>query len=134
MGDFHDPAGKAAPLRRIVDAKRDILGNRQGLEKGEVLKHHADAELAGMSGIGDAQRVAPPDNLALVGLLDAIDDFNQGTFARAILTQQGMDITRPNAEIDRIIGEATGELLADPRQSQQGAGSWRRRQRIYLSR
>ena len=61
-----------------VEAERDVLQDRHRLEQREVLEHHADAEAARGARIGDADRRAVEDDLALVGREDAVDHLDQG--------------------------------------------------------
>ncbi len=64
------------------------------VEQGEVLEHHADADPAGGVGIGEGDGLAVPDDLAFVGVEDAVDDLDQGGFAGAVFAQQCVDFTR----------------------------------------
>ena len=54
-----------------------------------------------------------PQDLALVGLQDSVDDLDQGAFSGAVLAQQGMDLTRPDRKADPIVGDDALEAFAD---------------------
>ena len=68
-------------------------------------------------------RLALPAQVAGIGLQHAIDDLDQGGLAGAVLAEQGVDLARPDVEIDPGIGETAGELLDDAAKMQQRRAS-----------
>ena len=113
-GDFHDALGHCAQILARRQRERDILRDRQGLEEREMLEHHAYAERARRRGRGDGERPAFPGDRALIGLQGAIEHFDEGGFAGAVLAQKGVDLAGLDIEIDAVIGGEIAEALDDP--------------------
>ncbi len=74
------PLGQLLHGDFFVDAERDVFRHGQGIEQGEMLKHHADAESPRLGRRCNLDRLAPPQNVASIGPKHAIDDFHQGRF------------------------------------------------------
>ena len=96
-----------------VEAEGDVLEHRHRLEQREMLEHHADAEAARGAGVRDADGRAVEHDLALVGREDAVDHLDESRLARAVLAEQGVNLARPDAEIDVVVGAHAGKRLAD---------------------
>ena len=81
-----------AVLRRL-HAHDDIIQHRKALHQLEVLVHHADAEGVGVIGVldGDLHTVLFDD--ALLGLIQSEQNAHQRGLSRAVLTQQGVNLT-----------------------------------------
>ena len=77
----------------------------------------------GIAGGVDVDWLAADDDLALIRLVEAVQDVHQGGFAGAILPQQGMDLALLEGQVDMIIGQHTGETLGDVR-AVQGQEPW----------
>lgn len=86
-----------------------------------MLEHHADAQAAGLGRIAQGDALALPVHVPRVGVGDPVDDLHQGTFAGAIFTEQGVDFSGFNAQVNAIVGQAAGVSLADAVQLQ----AWR---------
>ena len=116
---------------RAAEAEGDVFGDRQRLEQREVLEHHADAQALRMAGVLDGDLLALPDDLALVGLDHAVDDFHQRALAGAVFAQQRMDLIALDRQRNVVVGEAAGILLGHAGHCQQRAAvsdrSWRTR-------
>jgi len=126
---------QAVLLRNLADACRqiphvvpsghgqgDVLRHRERLEQGEVLEHHADAQLAGARRRGDGHRPAAEQDFTGIRLQRAIDDLYESGFAGAVLAQQGMDLPRPYGQGDVVIGRDLAEMLRDAAHLQQWRG------------
>ncbi|MNY16280.1 hypothetical protein D3C86_1495370 [compost metagenome] len=83
-----------------------------------MLEHHADSQAASLGGVAHAHTLPLPDHLTRIGMSNAVDNLHQRTFARAVFTEQGVDFTGRNAQIDGVVGQATGVALADSVQLQ----------------
>jgi hypothetical protein len=59
-----------------------------------------------------------PEHFAGIGLGHAVDDLHQRAFARAVLTEQGVDFSGRDAQVDGVIGQTTGVAFADLAQLQ----------------
>ena len=108
-----DAVGEVAADARGLERERDVLGNRQGLEQGEVLEHHADAEPAGARRIADLDRGALPFDRSGVGLDDAVDDLHQRRLAGTVLAQHRVDLAGKHVERDAVVGHHRRVDLGD---------------------
>ena len=73
LGDLLDALGQGRQVKVARQRQSHVLHHRQGLEQGEVLKHHPDAQGPGLGGVGHGDRLALPDDLALVRADDPVD-------------------------------------------------------------
>ena len=48
-------------------------------------------------------RLAVEPDLALVGLVQPVEDVHQGRLAGAVLPEQGVDLSTPQLEVDRVV-------------------------------
>ena len=78
-----------------------------------MLEHHPDAQCPCLGWICDPRHLALPANISLVWTQHAIDDFDQGAFAGAIFTEQGVNLAGRNIQIDVVVGDATRERFTD---------------------
>ena len=97
----------------------NVFGNRERFKKGKVLEHHAHAKLAGEGGTGNGNGLAPPDDLARVGLQRAIEHFDEGGFPGSVFTQKSMDFTRKYLQINGVVGLETPEGFGETSEGQQ---------------
>ena len=100
------------------EGQGDVLRHGEGLEQRKMLEHHADAQVAGLGRVAHLNAPALPVQLAAVRLGDAVDDLHQGALAGTVFAQQGMDLARPDAQVDAVVGQAAGIALADGAQFQ----------------
>jgi hypothetical protein len=61
-----------------------------------------------------------PENLASIGMDDAVDDFHQGAFAGTVFAEQRVDFTGGDSQVDGIVGQAAGVAFTDVAQLQTG--------------
>ena len=92
----------------------NVLGNGHVRAQGDFLVHEADAHLLGFRRRGNADRLAVEDDLAAVGLKNAVDDVHQGRLASAILAGQGVDLAAPQLEVDAAKGLDGAEGFCNP--------------------
>ena len=71
----------------------------------------------------------PPWNTAGVGRIDSCQYFDHSRLARAVLSEQRMDLAAPDVEIHTIKRQRSGKLLAEPRDDEQPD---RRKRRLIL--
>ena len=79
-----------------------------------MLVHHADAVGDGSVRVIDGDWLAADGNLALVRLVQAVDDVHQGALAGAVLAQQRVDFALLQGEIHVVVRQDAGESLGDP--------------------
>ena len=75
--------------------------------------HHLDAPGDRVGRARDMNRFPVDKNLALVRYGQAIEDVHEGGLAGAVLSQQRMDLPRPQIEVDVIVGHDAGIALRD---------------------
>ncbi len=83
-----------------------------------MLEHHADAQASGLCRIAHGLRLALPDDRPGVGLRHAVDDLHQRAFARTVFTQQGVNLSGLNRQVDSVVGQAAGIPFGDVAQLQ----------------
>ena len=104
-----EPAAAPAGL----GAEHDVLGHGEVVDQHEVLVDHADAQLDGLAGRVDHLRLAPDQDLALVGLLQAVEHLHQGRLAGAVLAHQGVDLALGHLQVDLVVGDHPGVAAGD---------------------
>ena len=129
IGHFLQPRRHVLEGFLAVEPERDVLGDGQIVEQGKVLKHHADAAGAGFRRSGQHHFLALPAHLAFARLNQSVDGFDQRRFSRAVLAEQGVDLLRPDIDIDGIVGEEGAVALgqADRLEQRRFAGMRSRR-------
>ena len=73
---------------RRLGREHDVLGHRHHRDEHEVLVHHADPVLDRFLRRVDPDRLALDEDLALVGVVEAVEDAHQGRLAGAVLAEQ----------------------------------------------
>ena len=116
LGQLAHPAGAlahveqaAAPAR--LAAEHDVLGHGHDRHEHEVLVHHADAELDRLRRRVDLDRLAVHADLALVGVVEPVQDRHQRRLAGAVLAQQGVHLAGPQVEVDPVVRDDGTEPL-----------------------
>ncbi len=84
-----------------------------------MLKDHAHARAARRPRAGRAKALAFKGHPSRIGFDQAIDHLDEGRFARAIFTQQRVDLTARDVERNVIVRHDTRIRLAEPIQLQQ---------------
>ena len=124
---------EAEPLRGLHDAcpsgsgahatgagrQLDVLEHRERRDEAEVLEHHADAVLAGVVRRPDPDDLAVDPDLALVGVVDPVEDLHQRALAGAVLTEQRVHLAGEQIEVDVVVGDQRPEALRDAAGAQQ---------------
>ncbi|GAB3143901.1 hypothetical protein GCM10027290_21120 [Micromonospora sonneratiae] len=78
--------------------------------------HHPDPGGDGVARSLDPQRLSVDQDLALVGLEQAVQHVHQGRLARAVLTEQGVNLSRLNRQVDVVVGDQVTEPFGDAAQ------------------
>ena len=81
-----------AALRRLR-AEDDVVEHREHVHQLEVLVHHADAERGGVVRVLDGHDLAVFFDDALFRLVEAEQNRHERRLARAVFTEQGVDLT-----------------------------------------
>ena len=77
---------------------------------------HADAGGDRVARPVELDRLVVDQDLALVRLVEAVQDVHEGRLARAILAEQAEDLAGLHDEIDPLVRHDPGEALGDPPQ------------------
>lgn len=94
-------------------AEVDVLGHRQALHQIEFLVDGGDAEAHGGDRGLQGGGFAPPGDRAVVGLVGAGQDLDQGGLPGAVLAEQTVDLSGLDVEVDAVQGPDSGERLGD---------------------
>ena len=109
LGPLPDVEQPAAPAGLV--AEHDVLGHGHHRHEHEVLVDHADAEVDRLGGRVDLDRLAVDEHLALVGVVEPVEDRHQGRLAGAVLPQQGVHLAALQVEVDPVVGYDRAEPL-----------------------
>ena len=77
------------------------------------------------AGAGELHRLAAQDDLALVGLIQPVQDVHQRALASAVLAQQHVDLARLLGKRHVVVGQHAGEALGDAAKLEDGRHSSR---------
>ena len=94
-------------------ARTMFSATRHHRDQHEVLVHHPDPAVDRVLGRVERDRLAVEPDLALVGLVEAVEDVHQRRLARAVLAQQRMHLALPQVEVDVVVGDDAREALRD---------------------
>ncbi len=126
-----DQFGHPLSCPRVVDgpafggfaAQNHVLGDGQRLDQHEVLKDHPDAELDGVGGVVQFDDLPVDHDLAGGGRLSAVDDLDQGGFARAVLAAQRVDAAPLDFHRDAVVGQHQRKAFGDLAQFERVLGA-----------
>ncbi len=118
LGDLGDPVAGGVEVQRAGEAgglvaEHDVLRDGEDGDEHEVLVHHADPGRHRVAGTGEVLDHAVELDLALVGLVEAVEDVHQGRLAGAVLTEQAVDLTGLDREGHLVVGHHASEALGD---------------------
>ena len=95
-------------LRREDDVLRH--GHR---DQHEVLVHHPDAVVDRLARRRHLDRPPVDPDLALVRVVEPVDDVHQRRLARPVLPEERVHLAAPQVEVDVVVGEDAREPLCD---------------------
>ena len=118
VGDLaHAPLGLAHveedPLAGRLLVEDDVLRDRHHGDEHEVLVHHADARLDRCVRRSEPHRLPLDRDLALVGVVEPVEDVHQGRLAGAVLAEQGVHLALDQVEVDVVVRDGSREALRD---------------------
>jgi hypothetical protein len=96
-----------------LDAEDDVLRDGEDRNEHEVLVHHPDARLDRVARGTEDDRLPAQEDLAGVGLVEAVQDVHQRRLAGAVLAEERVHLALADVERDIVVGEDTRELLPD---------------------
>ena len=99
--------------RVLLGAEHDVLEHAERLHQHEVLVHHADADVDRVARAPDVDRLTADQHLALVGLVEAVEDAHQRGLAGPVLADDAVDRAAAHGEIDLAVRHDRAEALGD---------------------
>ena len=108
-------------IQKGLVPENDVLGDRERRHQHEMLVHHSDAVGDGIVRTVDANRLAVDPNLALVRLVQAVDDVHQRRLARAVLAQQAWISPFSRTKSTWSLARTPGNRLVIPETCRTGA-------------
>ncbi len=113
---------QGAPGVRRLGGEHDVLGHRHHGDQHEVLMHHSHAGLDRGTRRAELHRLAGDDDLALVGVVQPVEDVHQRRLAGTVLAEQRVDLALPQVEVDVVVRDGAREALRDVAHLEHGAG------------
>jgi len=104
---------RRAQKRAILGAEDDVFQHGEVLHQLEMLEHHADAGADRGLAVGDGDRRAVDQDLAAVGLVEAVKDRHQRRLAGAVLADDAVDRALLDPDRDVLVGLDRPEGLGD---------------------
>src|SRR5215207_10813739 len=112
------PVDESNAIAKLV-AKEDVLGDRQGTDRAQLLVDHADAASLRIGWRSEAHRLPTQHQIAFVRHMNAAEDLHQRRLACAILPKQPMDLACSEIEIHSVKRHGTAEALSHATQRKQ---------------
>ena len=98
---------------RVLRAEDDVVEHREHVDQLEVLVHHADVKRRGVVGVVDLDLLAVLLDDALFRLIQAEKDAHQRGLARAVLSEQSVDLALFQLQGDVIVRLDPREYLGN---------------------
>src|SRR5258708_22008992 len=92
-------------------AQHNIFSDSQGWNKHEVLVYHTDLQANGIARSTYMSRWTIDQYFAAVRMNQAIENIHEGSFARAVFSNQGMDFSLAHGQIDMVVSNYTWPRL-----------------------
>ena len=108
-----------AVVRRL-GREHDVLRDRHHRDQHEVLVHHPDPVLDRGPRRAEHGRLAVDQDLALVGVVEPVEDVHQRRLAGAVLAEQRVHLALAQVEVDVVVRDDAGEALRDPTKLENG--------------
>ena len=102
------------PGDRVLVAEEDVLGDGEAVDDVELLVHRRDAEVERGGRAGDGDRLALPEDLALVGAVGARQHLDERGLAGTVLAEQAVHLAGANVEGHALERVHPGEGLLHP--------------------
>src|SRR5262245_5668090 len=101
------------PVARRFDAEHDVLCDGHHRDQHEVLVDHSDPDVDRVARRAHGDRLALDEDLALVGLVEAVEDVHQGRLAGAVLAEERVHLAAAQVEVDAVVRDDAREALRD---------------------
>ena len=107
---------------RRLGGEHDVLRHRHHRDEHEVLMHHPDAGVDRGLRRAELHRLAGDHDLALVRVVEPVEDVHQGRLAGTVLAEERVDLALAQVEVDVVVGHGAREALGDVAHLEHGAG------------
>ena len=98
----------------------DVLGDRHHRNEHEVLVHHPDPAGDRLLRGAHAHGLPVDQDLALVRVVEPVQDVHQRRLAGAVLPEQRVHLAAPEVEVDVVVGDDAWKALGDPPKLEDG--------------
>ena len=88
-----------------LDREHDVLGDRHDRDEHEVLVHHPDPARDRLLRRRHPDGLALDQDLALVGVVEAVEDVHERRLPGAVLAEQRMHLAAAEVEVDVVVRE-----------------------------
>ena len=102
---------------RLPPPQEDVFCDREGIDQPEVLMHHADAPVDGVTRGAQFHSLPAEENCAFVRPVQTCQDAHERRLSRAIFTQQSQNLPREDGEVDPGVRHYPREGLDDALES-----------------
>ena len=106
-----DVISRGNPTRLV--SQDNILCHGQRGNEHEVLVDHTNLQANSIAGSGNVNMLAIDENFTAVRVDQAVEDVHQGGFAGAVFSNQGVNLSLTNRQVDLIVGNYARPGLAD---------------------
>ena len=118
VGDLLDaplrlPHVEEHALARRLLGEDDVLGHRHHRDEHEVLVHHAHPGVDRRARRPQPHRASLDEDLALVRVVQPVEDVHQGGLARAVLSEERVHLPLAQVEPDVVVRDDPREPLRD---------------------
>jgi hypothetical protein len=101
---------------RGLHPEHHVLGDGEDGHEHEVLVDHADAGSDRVARAAERHRPVVNQDLALVGLVEPVQDIHERRLAGAVLAEQPVNLTGLHEQVDVLVRDHAREALGDPPQ------------------
>ena len=127
LGDVPHPVVGLADVEeraavRRLGGEHDVLRHRHHRDQHEVLMHHPDAGVDRGLRRAELDRLARDHDLALVRVVEPVEDVHQGRLAGTVLAEQRVDLALAQVEVDVVVGHGARKALGDVAHLEHGSG------------
>ena len=127
LGDLANAVVGLAEIEQCLGVGRlgredDVLRHRHHRDQHEVLMHHPHAGLDRGARRAELHRLAGDHDLALVGVVQPVEDVHQRRLAGTVLAEQRVDLALPQVEVDVVVRDDARKALRDVAHLEHGAG------------
>ncbi len=96
-----------------LQSKDDILDNREGIDQHEMLMNHSDSMFHGIEGRAQVDALSLDEDLALVGVVNAVKHIHERRLPCPVLAEQCMNFSLTKGKAHVVIRHDAWKTLGD---------------------